>query len=60
MKKIFYSIVITMPVLFFTKCGPQPEVKTEGSADVVEKKIDSLISLMTIEEKIGQMKTALS
>ena len=48
MKNTTFILVL---FLFLFACGP---VKKEN-VDVTEEKIDSIISLMTIEEKIGQM-----
>ncbi|PWD98537.1 beta-glucosidase BglX [Marinilabilia rubra] len=61
MKKVKLSIVILGFVLVLVSCG---KVEGQGSAtqwqsysgdQVVERKVDSLLNLMTLEEKIGQM-----
>lgn len=46
MKKLLFLII---PLLLLASCG------RKSAADPVERKVDSLLALMTIEEKIGQM-----
>jgi beta-glucosidase len=51
--KHFFLLVI-LAFLALSCCQTQPK-KTVDNAAIIEKKIDSLLSKMTIEEKIGQM-----
>ena len=50
---IFNYVLITVLVTIITSC--KKEVKSIDKNVLIEKKIDSLLSLMTLEEKIGQM-----
>ncbi len=50
MKKI--NLILCLSVLLFA-CKKEPHVNT--ATDDIGVKVDSLLSLMTLEEKIGQM-----
>ncbi len=46
------SIHILIPVLFFCACSPESK---DTSQNAMETKVDSLVSIMTLQEKIGQL-----
>ena len=46
-----YSVVILMMALFFISC----EKKSQHPSGSVEHKVDSVLTLMTLEEKVGQL-----
>ncbi len=50
----FFSIVIFL-ILFSGGCKYQMKTKLSDKNEIIERKVDSLLSLMTLDEKIGQM-----
>ena len=52
MKKLFASISIFLISVLFISSTPIP---LNNNSDDIEKKIDELISKMTLDEKIGQL-----
>ncbi len=48
----YINIAITVLILTFVNCNKKTNTKSQNAID---KKVDSLISIMTIEEKVGQM-----
>ncbi|MFY7671070.1 beta-glucosidase BglX [Tenacibaculum sp. MEBiC06402] len=51
MRKI---LILNLVIISFLSCNQQTTTKT-SSNDVIDQKVDSLLQLMTLEEKIGQM-----
>ena len=52
----FIKYILVIGVFLFTLNSCKKEVKKEMTkSDIIEQKIDSLLALMTLEEKIGQM-----
>ena len=52
----FIKYILVFGVFLFTFNSCKKEVKKEMTkSDIIEQKIDSLLALMTLEEKIGQM-----
>jgi beta-glucosidase len=49
------AALIAVAMLLFSSCSPQRTVGTVGSDSRIEHSVDSLLRLMTLEEKIGQM-----
>ena len=47
-------IIISLSILFFVSCKQKSGYKN-NSKYLIEKKVDSVLNLMTLEEKIGQM-----
>ncbi|MDO6759675.1 beta-glucosidase BglX [Tamlana sp. 2_MG-2023] len=58
MRNYFYITVLSFAVLL-TSCGKTDEnmgiANTENSSNNINRKVDSLLGIMTIEEKVGQM-----
>ncbi|TVR34566.1 MAG: glycosyl hydrolase [Balneolaceae bacterium] len=52
MKKQSLLLIVTLTILF-SACGDN--VYNTGKYDGIDQKVDSLLSLMTLEEKIGQL-----
>jgi beta-glucosidase len=51
MRKI---LILNLVIISFLSCNQQTTTKT-SSNNVIDQKVDSLLQLMTLEEKIGQM-----
>ena len=49
-----YFIILTIIFGFFS-CKPNKETKNTSLDKEIEQKVDSVLSLMHIDEKIGQM-----
>jgi beta-glucosidase len=53
MRKSFCTIPgIVVAILFFSGCGPE---HGPGDANDLDRKVDSVLALMTLEEKLGQL-----
>lgn len=52
LEKFLVALLATLTVI---SCNQSPSSQQAASADPVEQKVDSLLALMTIEEKIGQL-----
>ena len=52
-RSIFYVLLLAFTVL--AGCGPQTEKTAEETDSPYEQRIDSLMALMTLEEKLGQL-----
>ena len=57
MKKSFFIILSTILLLLFVfnSCESSLSNGNENKVDTLESKVDSILSLMTLEEKIGQL-----
>ena len=58
MKKIIIPIVIVSSLIILVGCYSKNEQHKKGDIMMnteIEKKIDSLLEKMTVEEKVGQM-----
>jgi len=54
MKKIYFIFLVGV-LLIFSSCQKSNELKIYSENNVISKQVDSLLSIMTLEEKIGQM-----
>ncbi|AUS05151.1 beta-glucosidase BglX [Pseudotamlana carrageenivorans] len=58
MRNYFYTTIFSV-VLVLISCGKANEkdamATTESGSNTINKKVDSLLAIMTIEEKVGQM-----
>ena len=54
MKKIYFIFLIGT-LLVFSGCQKSNELNISSENNVISKQVDSLLSIMTLEEKIGQM-----
>ncbi len=52
MKKIIFSSIL---ILLFIGCNNKTNTKVSSKNESIEYKVDSVLKLMTIEEKVGQM-----
>jgi len=52
-KKYYPLLVTALLALFFTQCTNRSKRSSRGQ--VIDQKVDSLLSKMTLEEKVGQM-----
>ena len=55
MKKSFIHLSFALTVFGFTACHSQKAATKVSKQKPVEARIDSIMKLMTLEEKIGQM-----
>ena len=53
MKKLIAAFIAFM--FLFAACQHAGEQKTANSGDNIEKRVEELLSKMTLDEKIGQM-----
>ena len=53
--KNIYFISLFGALLIFSSCHKSNELKISSENNVISKQVDSLLSIMTLEEKIGQM-----
>lgn len=53
--KNLYFIFLFGALLIFSSCQKSNELKINSENNVISKRVDSLLSIMTLEEKIGQM-----
>lgn len=58
MKKVFFRVAsasLISSLFFFNSCNNKKTETTSGTGDEIDKKVQSMIEQMTIEEKVGQM-----
>ena len=56
MKQLTNTMLLLSIIIGLTGCNPEGKTKvTSNKNDKIEQKVDSLLALMTIEEKVGQM-----
>lgn len=51
----FIQFPVTVLLLLSMSCGTKPDQKVMITADPISHKVDSVLSLMTLQEKIGQL-----
>lgn len=58
MKKVFFRVAsasLISSIFFFNSCNSKKTETTSGTGDEIDKKVQSMIEQMTLEEKVGQM-----
>lgn len=58
MKKVFFRVAsasLISSLFFFNSCNNKKTETTSGTGDEIDKKVQSMIAQMTLEEKVGQM-----
>jgi len=55
MKNLLKSLIVLITIFFLSCSAPKAVVVTNNTKNPIDLKVDSILKLMTLEEKVGQM-----